>query len=87
NKAHIFGTWFASLDIRQDSRIHTAVLHDINTTLLAQQHQPILPFNYDTLAETEKIKSLLECQNVITVGNTSSTIAKDTIESIFAINH
>ncbi|MGC8001189.1 phosphoenolpyruvate carboxylase, partial [Salmonella enterica] len=44
-------------------------------------------FNYDTLAETEKIKSLLECQNVITVGNTSSTIAKDTIESIFAINH
>lgn len=86
NKVHIFGTWFASLDIRQDSRIHTAALQDINNTLLSQQQPPILADNYTTLVENEKIKSLLACQTVITIGQTSSKIAKDTVESIFAIN-
>jgi phosphoenolpyruvate carboxylase len=86
NKVNIFGTWFASLDIRQDSRIHTAVLQDINNTLITQHKQAILPNNYNSLSAKEKMDCLLNCNIVIDTSATSTKIATDTIESIFAIN-
>ena len=36
HKVKIFGTHFASLDIRQDSRIHTAVLLQINKVFISK---------------------------------------------------
>jgi len=86
NKVTIFGTWFASLDIRQDSRIHTAVIADIDETLKRQDKKGILPDDYASLSETEKIKILLSIECVIEPTDTTSTIAKDTVESIFAIH-
>lgn len=86
NKVKIFGTWFASLDIRQDSRIHTAVIKNIDATLKQKNQQGILPNDYDTLSEEEKINSLLSIEKVIGIDDTTTEIAKDTIESIFAIN-
>ncbi len=86
NKVNIFGTWFASLDVRQDSRIHTKVLVDINQTLLKNNSKGILPDNYLLLDESEKINALSIIDQVIRTNDTTEEIAKDTVESIFAIN-
>ncbi len=86
NKVKVFGTWFASIDIRQDSRIHTAVIKNIDATLKQKNQNGILPNDYDTLSEEEKINCLLGIEKVIDIDDTSTEIAKDTVESIFAIN-
>ena len=86
NKVNIFGTWFASLDVRQDSRIHTKVLVDIDQTLRKNNSKGILPENYSSLNESEKIIVLSSIDQVIQINDTTEAIAKDTIESIFAIN-
>lgn len=86
NKVNIFGTWFASLDIRQDSRIHTKVITDIHNTLVEKKQPGILPDNYTILSEVGKINCLLAIDTVITTADISEEISKDTIESIFAIN-
>ncbi len=86
NKVKIFGTWFAALDIRQDSRIHTAVIQNIHDTLVQQQKQGILPDDYHEMSESDKINHLLQIEQVIDVNDTSTDIAKDTVESIFAMN-
>ena len=75
NKVKIFGTHFASLDIRQDSRIHHSVLIDLG----------VLPKNYSTLSETDKIKILGTIEGKINPADYSETITRDTIESIYAI--
>ena len=86
NKVKIFGTWFASLDVRQDSRIHTKVLNDIDFTLRKRNAKGILPDNYSTLEDSKKIIALSLINQVIEISDTTEEIAKDTIESIFAIN-
>ena len=75
NKVKIFGTHFGSLDIRQDSRIHHKVLKDIG----------VLPDNYDTLSETDKLNLLATIEGKINPADFTETITKDTIESIYAI--
>lgn len=75
NKVKIFGTHFGSLDIRQDSRIHHKVLKDIS----------VLPDNYDTLSETDKLNLLATIEGKINPADFTETITKDTIESIYAI--
>jgi len=85
HKVKIFGTHFASLDIRQDSRIHHQVLMDIHTTLLAKDGKGILPANYDQASEAEKMELLSSLKGSIDPANFKETITKDTIESIYAI--
>ena len=75
NKVKIFGTHFGSLDIRQDSRIHHKVLKDTG----------VLPDNYDTLSETDKLNLLATIEGKINPADFTETITKDTIESIYAI--
>jgi len=75
NKVKIFGTHFGSLDIRQDSRIHHKVLKDTG----------VLPDNYDTLSETDKLNLLASIEGKINPADFTETITKDTIESIYAI--
>lgn len=86
NKVKIFGTWFASIDIRQDSRIHTAVIKNIDDTLKQNNKTGILPLDYEAFSQEEKINFLLNIDQVININDASNEIAKDTIESIFAIN-
>jgi phosphoenolpyruvate carboxylase len=86
NKVKIFGTWFASLDIRQDSRIHTNVLSDIDQTLRNNGGTGILPDNYATLQESAKITALCNINRVIETKDVAEAISKDTLESIFAIH-
>ena len=75
NKVKIFGTHFASLDIRQDSRIHHSVLMDLG----------VLPKNYSTLSEADKIKLLGTIEGKVNPADYSETITRDTLESIYAI--
>ena len=75
NKVKIFGTHFASLDIRQDSRVHHAVLMDLE----------VLPTNYSSLSDADKIKLLGTIEGKINPADYTETITKDTIESIYAI--
>ncbi|RZL42158.1 MAG: phosphoenolpyruvate carboxylase, partial [Pedobacter sp.] len=57
NKVNLFGFYFATLDIRQNSKIHDAVF----ATIIAQdlkKGSSIFPENYSNLSEDEKIKAL-----------------------------
>jgi phosphoenolpyruvate carboxylase len=84
-KVKIFGTHFASLDIRQDSRIHRQVLLDIHETLKTKTGKGCLPDNYTHLSSTEQIEALLQVKDTVDPSIFSETITKDTVESIYAI--
>ena len=75
NKVKIFGTHFASLDIRQDSRIHHKVLMDLG----------VLPDNYLALDEAAKLNLLATLEGKMDPTNFEETITRDTLESIYAI--
>ena len=85
NKVRLFGTHFSSLDIRQDSRIHHQVLLSINELLVQSTKKGILPEHYSSLSEIEKIECLAEINGSIDPAIITDTIARDTIESIYAI--
>jgi len=86
NKVRIFGTHFASLDIRQDSRIHRQVLLDVNKAVKVKKGAGFLPDNYLELSSQDQISSLLQLQDSIDPNTLSETISIDTIESIYAIS-
>jgi phosphoenolpyruvate carboxylase len=85
NKVKLFGTHFASLDIRQDSRVHRQVLLDINNTLETITGKGFLPANYTLLSKEEQIAILVQVSDKIDPTLFEETITKDTIESIYAI--
>ncbi len=86
HKVKIFGTHFAALDIRQDSRIHTQVLMDINAHMKEKNLPALLPDNYASLSETEKNAILSELDAQIDPETLVDGIAKDTLQSIYTIN-
>ncbi len=62
NRVHLFGYHFATLDIRQDSRIH----HSVFTTVidhLIENGSASFPKNYHELSEAEQIKILSEVKD------------------------
>jgi phosphoenolpyruvate carboxylase len=85
HKVELFGTHFASLDIRQDSRIHRKVLMDIHENEFQKKGKGLLPANYEQLTATEQIKILSKLEGNIQAIDFSESITKDTIESIYAI--
>jgi phosphoenolpyruvate carboxylase len=85
HKVKLFGTHFASLDIRQDSRVHHAVLMDIHQTLLQKDGKGILPSDYNTLDSKAQMNALANIVGQINPTDFKETITKDTLESIYAI--
>ena len=85
HKVKLFGTHFASLDIRQDSRVHHAVLMDIHQTLLQKDGKGILPSDYNTLDSKSQMNALANIVGQINPTDFKETITKDTLESIYAI--
>jgi phosphoenolpyruvate carboxylase len=85
HKVKLFGTHFASLDIRQDSRIHHAVLMDVHQTLLQQNGKGILPNNYNELSSDDQIVVLAKIEGQVNPADFKETMTKDTLESIYAI--
>lgn len=86
HKIKIFGTHFAALDVRQDSRIHTKVLTEINDQLKTKGQPAIFPDNYVALSQQEKINILASLDMSIDPAAFADGITKDTLESIYAIN-
>jgi phosphoenolpyruvate carboxylase len=57
NKVNLFGFYFATLDIRQNSKIHETIYADIIETDL-KKGTLIFPANYKTLSDDEKREAL-----------------------------
>lgn len=85
HKIKIFGTHFATLDIRQDSRVHTQVLLDVNAALKAKALPAVLPDNYASLSDEDKINILSSLEAGLDPFILPDGIAKDTVESIYVI--
>ena len=85
HKVKIFGTHFASLDIRQDSRIHTQVLLLADKELKEKSLPGILPDNYSNFSQDEKINILCSLSNTLDPDLFTDSIIKDTLQSMYAI--
>lgn len=85
HRVQLFGTHFASLDIRQDSRIHRSVLLDIHQTLYEKTGEGILPKDYVLLTTASQIDHLKKIKAAIKPADFKETITRDTLESIYAI--
>ncbi len=77
-KVETFGLYFAALDIRQDSSVHRQVLEQVAA-------KGWLPENYATLADAEKIETLLNVKQTANAGIFTDELTKDTLQNIAAI--
>ena len=87
NKVRIFGFYFASLDVRQDSSIHDIVMDNIVEYYTKNSRNKVIPANYNELNDTEKVEILSKVNDRINPLFFDNKIAKDTLESIYAINN
>lgn len=83
-KINLFGFHFATLDIRQNSKIHNAVFHDIVNHYL-NSGSKIFPENYFDLSESEKLNVLSKVRGELDPNDFNDEITKSTLESIQAI--
>jgi len=84
NKVHIFGYHFATLDIRQDSRVHHNVFSQIVTTL-QENGNTSFPKNYLELSEDEQIEILSKVEEDVDISIFKDEMANRTLGSIKAI--
>ncbi len=80
HKVQLFGTHFATLDIRQDSRVHTTAV-----THISEQHPELFSAPYHTLSDSEKIKELSSLTGAIDPAKLPLEIAEKTLASIYAM--
>lgn len=80
-KVNLFGFHFASLDIRQNSRIHNAVFEDVVNFYL-KSGSNVFPENYFQLTEDKKIEILSNVKGNLDSNSFENEITKSTIESI-----
>jgi phosphoenolpyruvate carboxylase len=83
-KVNLFGFHFATLDIRQNSRIHDAVFKDIHNHFV-NSDSAVFPKNYFDLTEAKKFEVLSNVKGNIDSNDFGDEITKSTIESIQAI--
>jgi len=84
NKVHLFGYHFATLDIRQDSRVHHAVFSEIVTTL-QKNGSNLFPKNYLELSEGEQLNILSKISDNIELSVFEGEMVIKTLSSIKAI--
>lgn len=78
SKVQVFGLYFATLDVRQESSVHNSVLEAIAESTTA------LPKNYSSLSPDEKIGVLTSIDKTVDLEKLDE-VAKDTIASVQAI--
>jgi len=83
NKVNLFGFYFATLDIRQNSKIHDAVFKAIVERDI-ENKTSIFPENYSNFSEAEKIKALGSINANLDPDDFEEE-AKSTLSSIHAI--
>src|SRR5579862_3167614 len=79
SKVEIFGLHFATLDIRQDSSVHTKVLGEIAQT------EGLLPKNYFEMTDPEKMEVLTRVDRAATPEMYDNDLTRDTLECIAAV--
>ena len=82
HKLKLFGFYFASLDIRQDSRIHDHVFNDIINTPDLKKYVADLPKKYSNLNLKRKYSLLSKIQGDIPVSIFENELTKKTLSSI-----
>ena len=84
HKVRIFGFYFATLDIRQDSRMHhTAFMNIVDS--LKKEGSSIFPDNYASLNEDEQIDCLSKISGSITSKQFKDELVVKTLGSIEAL--
>jgi phosphoenolpyruvate carboxylase len=83
-KVNLFGFHFASLDIRQNSKIHDAVFNDVVEFYL-KANPDVFPKNYFELKEEDKLKVLSNVSGNLDAAVFPNEMTRLTIESIQAI--
>ncbi len=79
SKLEVFGLHFASLDIRQDSGVHTKMMEAIAAK------QQVLPADYPALSDAAKIKLLSSLTTRIDPALLDDPVHQDTLKTIAAI--
>ncbi len=79
NQVKTFGVHFATLDVRQDSRVHHQVMVEIAERTAA------LPADYEQMTSAEQMQVLAKGCPAAAVDALASDVAKDTLNSIRAI--
>ncbi|HEY8401941.1 MAG TPA: phosphoenolpyruvate carboxylase, partial [Cytophagaceae bacterium] len=79
SKVELFGLYFASLDIRQDSSVHEQLIDCV------VEKTNLLPKNYKELSENDKIAALLNIKDSVTSEQFDQEILIDTLESVRAL--
>ena len=85
NKVKLFGFHFASLDIRQDSRIHNQVFETIVSHPNIQDYITGLPENYLELSLDERLLILPQLTGNVPESLFDDDIVKHTLGSIYAM--
>ncbi|MBX2829125.1 MAG: phosphoenolpyruvate carboxylase, partial [Flavobacteriaceae bacterium] len=80
HKVQLFGLHFASLDIRQDSRVHTRVM-----TNIAECHPQLFSATYTNLPDEDKIEQLAALTGSIDPTSLSDEMAQKTLASMYAM--
>jgi phosphoenolpyruvate carboxylase len=84
NKIHLFGYHFATLDIRQDSRIHRKVFLQLIKEL-KENNINILPDDYLQLSEEEQIQLLSEVRGHLNYNDFKEEQLVKTLGAIYAL--
>jgi len=85
NKIKLFGFYFATLDIRQDSRIHNDVFKEILSHKNIDKYIENFPKNYFKLDEEKRVEALLKMKGKVPFSIFKEGITKDTIKTIGVI--
>ena len=85
HKVKLFGYHFASLDIRQDSRIHQAVFDTIVSHPDIHQYIDHLPENYTSLSVEERISILPKLTGKVPADIFEDEMTRYTLGSIYAM--
>ena len=85
NKVKLFGFHFASLDIRQDSRVHNHVFETIVSHPKIQDYVSGLPSNYLNLDLDERLAILPQLTGKVPESLFDDDIVKHTLGSIYAM--
>jgi len=83
-KINLFGFHFATLDIRQNSKIHNVVFKDVVNYYL-NSGSDIFPKNYYELSEDQKLDVLSKIKGDLNPADFEDEITRSTLESVQAI--
>ena len=81
NKTQLFGYHFASLDIRQDSRIHHSVFSKIVNTCLEHKNA-VFPENYNDLDEQQQIDVISNLDAELDISIFEDELVHNTLKTI-----